>query len=171
MNSSGISRRGALTGASLGLTLPVLAACGGDEPDTAGDSGSPTGRSSDPESPDSPTTSEPPSESPTKKKQNKQKKPKGDGGIAATADVPVGGGLVLTEQQLVITQPRKGEFKGFSAVCTHQGCLVDDVTDTINCPCHGSAYSIDDGSVVGGPAPSPLPEEKLVVEAGSIDLA
>jgi Rieske Fe-S protein len=85
--------------------------------------------------------------------------------------VPVGGGLVLAEQQLVITQPRKGEFKGFSAVCTHQGCLVDDVTDTINCPCHGSAYSIDDGSVVRGPAPSPLPEEKLVVEAGSIDLA
>ena len=68
MNSSGISRRGALTGASLGLTVPVLAACGDDEPDAAGDSGSPTGRSSDSESPDSPTTSEPPSESPTKKK-------------------------------------------------------------------------------------------------------
>ncbi len=161
MNSSGISRRSALTGASLGLTLPVLAACGGD-------SGSATGRASDPETPDSPTTSEPPSESPTKKK---RKKAKGDGGIAATADVPVGGGLVLAEQQLVITQPTKGEFKGFSAVCTHQGCLVDDVTGTINCPCHGSAYSIDDGSVVGGPAPAPLAEEKLVVEGGSIDLA
>jgi Rieske Fe-S protein len=168
MNGSGISRRGALTGASLGLTLPALAACGADETDTAGDSGSATGRSRDPESPDSPTASEAPSESPTKKK---QKKPKDDGGIAATADVPVGGGLVLAEQQLVITQPTKGEFKGFSAVCTHQGCLVDDVTDTINCPCHGSAFSIEDGSVVGGPAPSPLPEEQLVVEGGSIDLA
>ena len=65
MNSSGISRRGALTGASLGLTLPVLAACGGDEPDTADDSGSPTVRSSDPESAESPTTSESPSESAT----------------------------------------------------------------------------------------------------------
>jgi Rieske Fe-S protein len=166
MDRTGISRRGALTGASLGLTLPVLAACGGDEPDAAGDNGSPTGRSSDSESPESPT-SEAPSESPTKKK----KKPKGDGGIAATADVPVGGGLVLAEQELVITQPTKGEFKGFTAVCTHAGCLVDDVTDTINCPCHGSAYSIEDGSVVGGPAPSPLAEEKLVVEGGSIDLA
>ncbi|MET0524220.1 MAG: Rieske (2Fe-2S) protein [Nocardioides sp.] len=168
MDSSGISRRGALTGASLGLTVPVLAACGDDEPDRAGDSGSPTERSSDSESPDSPTSSEAPSESPTKEKKKRQK---GGGGIAATADVPVGGGLVLVEQQLVITQPTKGEFKGFTAVCTHQGCLVDDVTDTINCPCHGSAYSIEDGSVVGGPAPSPLAEEKLVVEGGSIDLA
>ncbi|HET9420044.1 MAG TPA: Rieske (2Fe-2S) protein [Nocardioides sp.] len=166
MDRTGISRRGALTGASLGLTLPVLAACGDDEPDAASDSSSPSGRSSEPESPQSPT-SEAPSESPT----TKEKKPKADRGIAATADVPVGGGLVLAEQKLVITQPTKGDFKGFTAVCTHQGCLVDDVTDTINCPCHGSAYSIEDGSVVGGPAPSPLAEEKLVVEGGSIDLA
>ena len=49
--------------------------------------------------------------------------------------------------------------------------MDDKFTDTINCPCHGSAYSIDDGSVVGGPAPAPLAEEKLVVEGGSIDLA
>ena len=85
--------------------------------------------------------------------------------------MPVGGGVILAEQKLVITQPTKGDFKGFTAVCTHQGCLVDEVTDTINCPCHGSMYSIEDGSVVGGPAPAPLAEEKLVVDGDSIDLA
>ncbi len=163
MDRSGITRRGALTGASLGLTLPVLAACGEDDPDAASDNSSPTGS----ESPESPT-SDAPSESPTKKP---DKKPKGDGGIAAAADVPVGGGVILAEQKLVITQPTKGAFKGFTAVCTHQGCLVDEVTDTINCPCHGSMYSIEDGSVVGGPAPAPLAEEKLVVGGDSIDLA
>ncbi len=167
MDGSGITRRSALTGASLGLTLPVLAACGEDEPDAASDSSSPTGS----ESPESPT-SDAPSESPTKKPEKKpDKKPKGDGGIAAAADVPVGGGVILAEQKLVITQPTKGDFKGFTAVCTHQGCLVDEVTDTINCPCHGSMYSIEDGSVVGGPAPASLAEEKLVVDGGSIDLA
>ena len=79
--------------------------------------------------------------------------------------------MILAEQKLVITQPTKGDFKGFTAVCTHQGCLVDEVTDTINCPCHGSMYSIEDGSVVGGPAPASLAEEKLVVDGDSIDLA
>jgi len=163
MDRSGITRRGALTGASFGLTLPVLAACGEDQPDAASDNSSPTGS----ESPESPT-SDAPSESPTKKP---DKTPKGDAGIAATADVPVGGGVILAEQKLVITQPTKGDFKGFTAVCTHQGCLVDEVTDTINCPCHGSIFSIEDGSVVGGPAPASLAEKKLVVDGDSIDLA
>ena len=168
MDCSGITRRGALTGASLGLALPALAACGEDEPDAATDSGSPTGRSSASESAESPT-SEPPSETPTDSPTKKP--PKGSGGIADAADVPVGGGVILAERKLVITQPTKGDFKGFSAVCTHQGCLVDDVTDTINCPCHGSSFSIEDGSVVGGPAPSGLAAKALVVEGGSINLA
>ena len=165
MDRSGISRRGALTGASLGLTLPVLAACGDDEPDAATDTGSPSGGSSASESPESPS-SDPPSESPTKKK-----KPKGDGGIAATADVPVGSGVILTGKKIVITQPTEGEFKGFTAVCTHRGCTVNTVTDTINCRCHGSMFSIETGEPVGGPAPSPLAEKPLVVRGDSIDLA
>jgi Rieske Fe-S protein len=164
MDRSGISRRGALAGASLGLTLPVLAACGDDKPEAGTDGGSPSGRSSAPETPESPT-SDPPGESPTKKK------PKGDGGIAGTADVPVGSGLILTDQKIVITQPTEGDFKGFTAVCTHRGCTVNTVTDTINCRCHGSMFSIETGEPVGGPAPSPLAEKPLVVRGGAIDLA
>lgn len=165
MDRSGISRRGALTGASLGLTLPVLAACGDDEPESGSDNGSPSGRSSASETPESPT-SDPPSELPTKKK-----KPKRDGGIAATADVPVGSGVILTGQKIVITQPTKGDFKGFTAVCTHRGCTVNTVTDTINCRCHRSMFSIETGEPVGGPAPSPLAEKPLIVRGDSIDLA
>ena len=74
--------------------------------------------------------------------------------LAATADVPVGGGVILTDAQLVITQPKAGTFKAFSAICTHQGCAVSTVENgTINCPCHGSEFAITDGSVVAGPAP------------------
>jgi Rieske Fe-S protein len=69
----------------------------------------------------------------------------------------------------VITQPRAGSFAAFTAVCTHQGCTVSTVSDgTINCPCHGSKFSITNGSVVGGPAPSPLAAVSIKVHGTSI---
>src|SRR3954452_19803145 len=77
--------------------------------------------------------------------------------LGKAADVPVGGGVIFKDQKLVVTQPAQGQFKGFSAVCTHQGCVVDEVKDgTINCPCHGSKFKLD-GSVGTGPATQPLP--------------
>ena len=77
--------------------------------------------------------------------------------LGKAADIPVGGGKVFANQKMVVTQPSAGQFKGFSAVCTHQGCLVDAVTDgTINCPCHASKFKVTDGSVTAGPAPTPL---------------
>lgn len=91
------------------------------------------------------------------------------GPIAAIADVPVGGGLVAKDQKVVVTQPEKGEFKGFTAVCTHAGCVVKEVAGgTINCPCHGSKFSITDGSVVAGPAQKPLGEARIAVEGTEI---
>jgi Rieske Fe-S protein len=73
------------------------------------------------------------------------------------ADVPVGGGTILGEEKVVVTQPAEGQFKAFSAVCTHQGCPVQSISDgTIRCPCHGSEFSAEDGSVVAGPATAPL---------------
>ena len=71
--------------------------------------------------------------------------------------IPVGGGIILADEQVVITQPAEGVFQAFSAVCTHQGCIVSEINDgTINCPCHGSRYSIVDGSVVQRPAQKSL---------------
>jgi len=91
------------------------------------------------------------------------------GAITAAADVPVGGGVVVKDQKIVVTQPQKGEFKGFTAVCTHAGCIVGTVSGgTINCPCHGSKYSIADGSVVNGPATAPLAEIPVSVAGGEI---
>jgi Rieske Fe-S protein len=95
-----------------------------------------------------------------------------DQGIVAASDVPIGGGVVLADQQLVITQPSEGSFLGFSAVCTHAGCPVQDVSDgTINCPCHGSKFAVADGSVVDGPAPTPLAPVQLTVRGDAIALA
>ena len=87
----------------------------------------------------------------------------------ATSEVPVGGGVVLKEADYVITQPTKGEFKAFSSICTHQGCPVSEVSGgTINCACHGSKFSIDDGSVVNPPAQNPLAESPTTVSGDSV---
>ncbi len=133
-----VGRRQALAGAAtVGLGLPLLAACGG--------SGS--GAESSP-------------------------RPASGTDLGATADIPVGGGTVFADRKVVVTQPTKGDFKAFSAVCTHQGCLVANVAQgTINCPCHGSQFSIEDGAVEAGPAPSPLGEVKIVVKGGEVNLA
>ncbi|MCH5674025.1 Rieske (2Fe-2S) protein [Streptomyces gilvus] len=92
--------------------------------------------------------------------------------LAKTSEIPVGGGKIFKDEKVVVTQPAKGEFKAFSAICTHQGCTVSTVADgTIDCPCHGSRYRIADGTVAGGPAPKPLPPEQIKVEGNSIHLA
>jgi len=89
--------------------------------------------------------------------------------LARTTDIPVGGGKILADQKIVITEPQAGTFKAFTAVCTHQGCIVNSVSGgTINCPCHGSKFSIANGSVVNGPAPSPLAPVSIQVQGTSI---
>jgi Rieske Fe-S protein len=91
------------------------------------------------------------------------------GVLASTSDVPVGGGTVFADRDVVVTQPAAGEFHAFSATCTHQGCPVTEVADgTINCNCHGSRFAIADGSVVDGPADTPLPERGIEVSGEEI---
>jgi Rieske Fe-S protein len=96
--------------------------------------------------------------------------PATQGPLARTTDVPVGGGVVLDQQNIVITQPQAGTFKAFNATCTHQGCQVVEVKDgTINCPCHGSRFKIADGSVANGPASRPLREIGITVTGTDIE--
>jgi len=89
------------------------------------------------------------------------------GGVAATSakaalriplsDIPVGGGVIRADDKVVVTQATAGQYKAFSAVCQHQGCIVGTIEGkNIICPCHGSTYSIVDGSVVKGPTTKPL---------------
>ena len=154
-----ISRRRALAGAAVGgLSLPLLTACGGGGSSSA-------------------TTQDPgiaPSSGGKDKGGGTSKDPAADA-LVATADVPVGGGVILGTRNVVVTQPTKGEFEGFSATCTHQGCILASVgSGTINCGCHGSQFSITDGSNVAGPNGTPagsvaaLPKVTVQVKGANV---
>ncbi|GAA1978234.1 Rieske (2Fe-2S) protein [Nocardioides panacihumi] len=137
-----LTRRTTLAGAA-GLTasLPLLAACGG---------GSGSGASG----------------------QDKVTRNKPGTVVGPTSDVPVGSGKIYGDLNVVVTQPEAGTFKAFSATCTHQGCQVSSVDhQAILCRCHFSKFSIENGSVEGGPAPAPLQSVPITVTNGQITLA
>jgi Rieske Fe-S protein len=94
------------------------------------------------------------------------------GQAIAKADIPVGGGKVFEALKVVVTQTSAGDYKAFSAVCTHQGCTVSGVSNgVITCPCHGSAFDIATGAVRQGPATQPLPAKSVSVGADGISIS
>ncbi|MDF2712824.1 MAG: Rieske 2Fe-2S protein [Nonomuraea muscovyensis] len=152
------SRRAVIASAGAGGLTLALAACGGD---TGGTSTAAAQQSTQPTAASgAPSAAESSAPAP------------GGGALAKTADIPVGGGAVFKEQKVVVTQPTAGDFKAFSAMCTHKGCAVSGVENgLIDCPCHGSKFKIEDGSVSAGPAEKPLPAVQITVEGDQITLA
>jgi nitrite reductase/ring-hydroxylating ferredoxin subunit len=146
-----ITRRNVLAAGVAGAAGVTLAACGGDgesEPSDAGGQAEPTA---------APATG-----------------PAATGdALVPAADVPVEGGVIVDsgETKVVVTQPTVGEYVGLSAVCPHQNCLVAEVSDQrIICPCHGSQFSIADGSVIQGPATEGLSSVAVEVDGDQIVL-
>ena len=89
--------------------------------------------------------------------------------LAAEADIPSGGGLVLDDAKVVLTKADDGTVHAFSSICTHQGCPVSEVADgRIICPCHGSQFEADTGEVAEGPAPRALPSVAVAVRDGQV---
>ena len=161
--TSATTRRTVLRAAGLlGLTGAGAAALGACAEASSG-SPSATPAAAETSAPTSPTaaaTSSKPSASTAKAP---------EGPSVATSKVPVGSGVILENANYVVTQPSKGKYKAFSKICTHQGCPVASVANgVIHCNCHGSEYSIKDGSVTNPPAPKPLAEAKTAVFEGKI---
>ncbi|WJK36602.1 Rieske (2Fe-2S) protein [Solwaraspora sp. WMMA2065] len=156
------SRRALLIGASgVGATV-ALAACGTGTDDDLGDGANAPVDAGQPAGTDGGTDSGTDGGGDT-----------GSGGDGlTTGQVPVGSGVILAAQGVVVTQPAEGEFKAFSNVCTHQGCPVANLDGgTINCTCHFSSFSISDGSVLSGPASAPLEEKTITVDGETISVA
>jgi Rieske Fe-S protein len=96
----------------------------------------------------------------------------GGSALAKTADIPEGSGKIFKDEKVVVSQPTAGDYKAFSTLCTHRDCpMVDLKDDIISCTCHGSQFSVLDGSVKKGPALQPLPAKQISVEGDSITLA
>lgn len=140
---------------ALGVAAALAACGGGDDPDA--DSPDPSSTPTDPE-----TTSSAPTSSPT------SQAPGGDV-LATTTEIPVGGGIILTDVHIVITQPTAGTFVAFGSRCKHQGFDVTSVSGgTIKCSHHGSVYDAATGENTGGPAPTGLDEVAIKVEGTNI---
>jgi Rieske Fe-S protein len=78
--------------------------------------------------------------------------------VLKLADVAVGDSASgeANGQKVLVYRPDEKTVEAFSAICTHQGCTVAPAGAKFHCPCHGSVYSAQDGSVLDGPAPKPL---------------
>ncbi|MCD2442379.1 Rieske (2Fe-2S) protein [Agromyces sp. SYSU K20354] len=96
--------------------------------------------------------------------------PAAGGDIAALADVPVGGSIdaTINGEAALVSQPTAGQVVAFSAICTHQACVVAAAGNEFHCPCHGSIYDAATGEVLNGPAINPLPEIAVAVSGDRI---
>jgi thiosulfate dehydrogenase [quinone] large subunit len=94
--------------------------------------------------------------------------------IAHAADVAEGSAVSFTDGAggpALLVHETSGEFRAFSAVCTHAGCTVAYDGDGFRCPCHGGRYDGRTGEVVAGPPPAPLSGIEVVVSDGDVHLA
>jgi Rieske Fe-S protein len=150
-----LSRRAVVAGAGGVACAGLLTACGGGSTATA---------------PGTPAAAPPAAAEPSAA--GSSAGTSASGALASTSGIPVGGGTVFADKDVVVTQPTAGEFKAFSATCTHQGCKVNKVEGgQIVCPCHGSKFAVADGAVIAGPAKRPLPEKSVTVDGDSISVA
>ena len=98
-----------------------------------------------------------------------------EGGAIEASSVPVGGGTIVASQRVVVTQPSAGEFKAFSAICPHEGCIVSAVSGgTISCgsPCgHGSSFDAATGAVKTGPATRALTALTVTAKGGTLTVS
>ncbi|MGW0389632.1 Rieske 2Fe-2S domain-containing protein [Streptomyces sp. NPDC003042] len=89
--------------------------------------------------------------------------------LGAVGDVPVGGSKLFRERKVVVTCPAEGQYKAFSAQCTHAGCVLDKIVEGQgNCPCHGSRFDLRTGQALRGPATDPLPAVPVKAENGKL---
>ncbi len=158
-NRANTTRRQILLGAGASAALVVLAACGSksDSSSTAPATASPS-PSAGPSETASPTTSPTASSGPAAD------------AVIALDKVPVGGSIAATVAgaPVIVAQPTKGKVVCFSAICTHQGAVVNTDGKVISCPRHGSLFNAFTGAVEGGPATRPLPAVKVKVSGTDV---
>lgn len=77
--------------------------------------------------------------------------------------------VLVDERPVLVIRTADGQFRAFSALCTHLQCVVAYAPERnqIECPCHKGLYSIE-GQNIAGPPPRPLDEMMVTVNDGSV---
>ncbi|WP_299761265.1 Rieske 2Fe-2S domain-containing protein [uncultured Pontibacter sp.] len=74
----------------------------------------------------------------------------------------------------VLLARKNGDLFAIAHTCSHLGGPLSDgdLMDncSVRCPWHGSVFSLEDGSVVDGPATEPQPKFEVRVKAGQIEV-
>lgn len=97
--------------------------------------------------------------------------------IAQESAVPENSAVAFTDaitgQPATLIHLPSGNFVAYSAVCTHQRCVVayQSQNRKIACPCHGSVFDPSEGGAVEAPpAQEPLPEMDIEIKNGKVFL-
>lgn len=94
--------------------------------------------------------------------------------IASTGDVPVNGAKIFQypndTDDCILVRVSEDRFAAYSQKCTHLSCAVIYATDRrrLECPCHEGYFSVEDGHVIQGPPPRPLPRVLLEIQGTDI---
>ena len=90
--------------------------------------------------------------------------------VCKTSAIPVKGGKTFSVggKKILVTQPKKGTFKAFLAVCTHQGGALNGASNNeIRCDLHGAQFDAETG-MAKSVAPRALGKVSASVSAGSV---
>ena len=73
---------------------------------------------------------------------------------------------------VILIRNAAGEFRAFSATCTHLDCTVQFRKDMglIWCACHNGRYDLN-GRNVAGPPPRPLDEYRVIIQGEDISIS
>jgi len=89
--------------------------------------------------------------------------------IIKVADLPIGATFKFVHSSLgmpsILFRTKTGVF-AYSAICTHQGCVVDynSSAKKLICPCHGAQFDpFSNAKAVGGPTNVPLEKLKVAI--------
>jgi nitrite reductase/ring-hydroxylating ferredoxin subunit len=94
--------------------------------------------------------------------------------VCLLSEIPVGGYRLFRYptdgQPCILVRSGENEFAAFSQSCTHLMCPVNYQHEQrrFYCPCHEGFFSAEDGRVLAGPPPRPLPRYPVEIRNGEI---
>ncbi len=94
--------------------------------------------------------------------------------VMRAGEIPIGGvklfGYPTAKDRCILVRTGEDSYVAYSQKCTHLSCAVYYAREQnrLACPCHEGYFAIEDGSVLQGPPPRPLPKVMLENRNGAL---